>query len=550
MLKRRQQNQQQHQQKNPDNKLIYFVENKKKQIFLVILLLAFFIRIQKISIGLPYILNSSESQYISDLLVLIKNPFKIHVFNEPSLFLILNSIVLFLTSGTVNVSNLVNALESNPQALFIPLRVLSALFGVGSVVLVFLIGDLFGVLTGVFASAFLTVAFLHIKYCQLFSPFIPMVFFSLLSIFFALKVYSNKDSRLKLYFISMLSASLSASMHYIGLLSIVPLLTVMILSKETEKIKIHTIYFLALFLALNPYSVFSLVSLIWTGLDQYLNGYSIYHYSSFINYSLTFLLQGIGPVIFFTALCLLKYKESYDENSLKSLFILPVFYISIIGLMHITEISYAILIVPFLCLASAMFFESFINEYPDKQFIFILLLLFALWIPFKYSEKYKRTMGLSDTRVIATEWMHENTTEDFSIAYDKNSIQLVWFDPYKKEALKSIVDDPDILANPLRYEITSKLLKNKNWFKIIKRKVDYVVINSIDEERVLRKTGNSLEKEYYKKFEKLDPIIVFNPYLKEYDKKTRFSVLEDLYSPFETLWQRERSGPIIKIYKI
>lgn len=550
MPKHHQLNQQHLQQRNPEDRLIYFIESKKKQVFFAIVVIAFLIRIQKINIGLPYILNPSEAQYLSDLLALIKNPFKIHVFNEPSLFLVFNSIVLFLTSGTVNVNNLVNALESNPQALFVPLRILSALFGVGSVVLLFLIGDLFGALTGVFASAFLAVSFLHIKYCQLFSPFAPMVFFTLLSILFALKAHSNKSENLKLYFISMVFASLSASMHYIGIISILPLLMIMSLNKDVEKIKTHLSYFLILFLALNPYSIFSFISFIWTGLEQYLSGYSNYHYSSFINFLFSFLLQGIGPVIYFTALFFLKYKKNYDENSLKLLFVLPIFYISVLGLMHITEIPYAVLIVPFMCLASAMFFESFANEYPDKRFIFILLLLFALWIPFKYSEKYHRTIGLSDTRIIATEWIHENTTEDFSVAYDKNSIQPSWFDPYKKDVLTNIVDDPDVLTNPLKYEITEKLLKNKNWFKIIKRKVDYIVINSVDEERVLRTSNDSFEKKYYNKLKRLEPIIVFNPYLKEDDKKTHFSVLEDLYSPFETLWQRERSGPIIKIYKI
>ena len=67
---------------------------------------------------------------------------------------------------------------------------------------------------------------------------------------------------------------------------------------------------------------------------------------------------------------------------------------------------------------------------------------------------------------------------------------------------------------------------------------------------VLRKPGNSLEKEYYAKFLKLEPLITFNPYLKETEKKIRSFLLEDLYSPFASLWKRERSGPLINIYKL
>lgn len=551
MLKHHKQNLQQLQQRSPEDHIIYFLENKKKQVFFGILFFAFLIRVQKFNIGLPYVLNPSEAQYLSDLLALVKNPFKPHFFNEPSFFLTINSIVLFLTSGTLNINNLINALESNPQALFIPLRVLSALFGIGSIVLIFLIGDLFGVLSGIFASAFLAVSFLHIKYCQIFSPFIPMTFFSLASILFALKAYGIKDEKtFRLYLISMVFAVLSTSMHYIGILSILPLMFTMLINKHEENLKTQLTYFLILFLVLNPYSIFSLINFIGTSLNRYVEGYYSYHYSTFINFMFSFLLQGIGPVVYFTALFFMRYKENYDENSLKLLFILPISYIGILGFMHIVEIPYAVLLIPFICLASALFFESFINDFPDKRFVFILLLLFALWIPFKYSEKYNRTISLPDTRVIATEWIRDNTTEDFSVAYDKNSIQPSWFDPYDKKALQNLIEDPDILNNPLKYEIKEKLLKNKKWFTLLKKKVDYVVINSVDEEKSFRKPEDSLEKKYYRKFQRLEPVIVFNPYLKEYDKKMHFSVLEDLYSPFETLWQRERSGPIIKIYKI
>lgn len=550
MSKQHQQNQQQHQQRNPEDRLIYFIENNKRNIFFAILIVAFLIRIQKINNGLPYILNPTESGYLSDLLALIKNPFKIHSFNEPSLFLALNSIILFITSGTVNVSNLVNALESNPQALFIPLRIVSILFGVGTIALTFLIGDLFGSLCGIFASAFLAVCFLHLKYCQVFSPFIPMLFFILLTVLFSLKAYYNKEESLKLYFFAMIFALLSASMHYVGIFSILLLIFVMSLNKDTDKIKTHIKYFAILFLALNPYVIFSLVHFLMTCLTRYMNGFDIYPFSSYLNFFITFLLQGLGPVVYCTAFFFLKYKNNFDKNSLKIVFFLPLFYIAILGFMHITQIPYAVLIAPFFCLASGMFFESFANEYPDRRFALIVLLLFALWVPFKYSDKHNRITSLSDTRVIATEWIHENITEDYSVAYDKNSVQVDWFDPYKKDVLKNIVDDPDILSNPIKFEVTEKLLKRKNWFSLMKKKVDYVVIDSIDEEKAFRKPNNFLQKKYYIKFQQIEPTIVFNPYLKEYDKKIKYSVLEDLYSPFESLWHRERTGPIIKIYKI
>ena len=42
----------------------------------------------------------------------------------------------------------------------------------------------------------------------------------------------------------------------------------------------------------------------------------------------------------------------------------------------------------------------------------------------------------------------------------------------------------------------------------------------------------------------------FNPYLKDLEKDLNSSLIEDLYSPYLTLWERERPGPVIKVYKL
>ena len=126
------------------------------------------------------------------------------------------------------------------------------------------------------------------------------------------------------------------------------------------------------------------------------------------------------------------------------------------------------------------------------------------------------------------------------IIWDKNSIQINWHNPY----------EPESLLDKKRFIITPKLLEKKHWLGYLRKKVDYAVINSLDVETVLRNPENSYKKKYYKEIQKLKPVITFNPYLLEKEKEIRHSLLEDLYIPFNALWQRERAGPLIKVYKL
>jgi hypothetical protein len=77
-----------------------------------------------------------------------------------------------------------------------------------------------------------------------------------------------------------------------------------------------------------------------------------------------------------------------------------------------------------------------------------------------------------------------------------------------------------------------------------------VVINSLDYERVLRDKNPKLLEKYYKRLLKLKPAITFNPYLRDKETKIRSSLIEELYSPSSQLFDRERTGPLIKIYKL
>ena len=339
-------------------------------------------------------------------------------------------------------------------------------------------------------------------------------------------------------------------MHYSGLISILPLLFVLALKKEYVELKSVLGRFVFLSVILNLFVVIDFVFLFPKILNSYFIGYNNYHLSSFLLYLFKYLWHGVGPVVWLSAVFSLLYLKNYDNLKIKVLFLIPIAYLAFIGLFHFTELGYAVLLVPFFCLASALFFSSFYREDNERKFIFILLVLFALWIPFKYSVKYNKLMSLPDTRTIASDWVKENVSDRMKIAWDKNSLQLNWQNAYDKKELKGLTGEAVLLLNRRNFPIEYDLLKKKDWFKFLRKKADYVVINSYDYELTLKQSGQIPKKKYYLKMLKQKPYMVFDPYLKDYDKKTKHSLPEELYSPFLSLWQRERSGPVIKVYKI
>ncbi len=526
------------------------LKKRRNKLLLFFIVIGLYLRLQGINYGLPYVLNPDESDNLIRVLGFCKNCFKYFAnsacINISPLYLLLNSFVICLTSHTLNIDNLGNLLEVNPGALFVPLRFLSSLFSVGSIAVVYFIGIRVAPLVAIIASGLLSVSMLHVEFSQMFMPFSAMTFFCLLSGLYAFKTKTSKNRDLTL---SVIFALLSFLIHPIGIVSIIPLL---FFNWSREKFYLKSTILFIIALLLNIHYFFHLPSLFLTIFKSYLVNYYNYHSSSYLLYSFKFLLLGIGPIAYFGSLWFLKYRKDYDVTLLKMVFSVPIFYIGLIGFLHLTKAEYAMLIIPYFCIAAGLFFNSIFEraQTDNKKLIFIFLLLLAFWIPLKYTLKYNKIISLPDTKTEATEWIKQNTSENYKIAWDKNGIQPNWHDPYDKQKLKDLVIDQEVLVNRQRFLINLKFLEKKDWFKILKKKVDYVVVNSLDYEQVLRQPGKKLEKKYYRKMLKLKPVIAFNPYLKELDKNTKGLLIEDLYLPVLTLWQRERAGPVIRIYKL
>ncbi len=525
--------------------------NNAKTITLLLLFIVFvsiYLRLPGIYNGLPYILNIDESSAFLKAASLFKDFFKFKSL-EPSLFNYVSAIILFINSWTFDTNSILNILEVKPGSLYVSLRLLSVIFGVGAVALVYLIGSVFGSLVGIIASGLIAVSLLHIKFSQLFLPYSALAFFSLLNTYSLIKVFNGKSSKMTL---PLVFSFICSSINYFGLLNYVPVLMVMAIKKDFSALKKFWLISLISYIVINPQVILTLPMLLKNGVTGYINGYFSYHGSSYLLYGCNSLLQGVGLIAWLSIFLLLFCKEDYDKNLLKLLFSLPLIYLAVLGFFHVTSIGYGVILVPYVCLACGLVFNHFYKRRVDdsSKFMFIFLLLIAFWIPLKYTFKYKKIMSLSDTRIIATEWIEENASGNVKIVWDKNSVQPHWYDAYNKAELEKLVSDPYLVTDKRKFFINPELLKRDRWLKLLKKKVDYVIVDNIEYEKFLRKPGHKIEKKYYKGILKLKPYLVFSPYLIENEKIAKQGLIEELYSPFLSLWQRERPGPIIKIYEM
>ena len=173
----------------------------------VILAFGLFPRRDNLGFGLPSIYDPDEPIFMITAFKLLKD----HTFN-PGWFGHPGSTTIYLlalidvvtvalgvaTGRFANVHDFAAAAYADPALLFLPSRFAMVLFGVGCILLTFLIGRaLFGSRTGLVAAFLLAVNPLHIVWSQVIRTDVMASFFTLVSLLFAIRV--AKAGRLRGY---------------------------------------------------------------------------------------------------------------------------------------------------------------------------------------------------------------------------------------------------------------------------------------------------------------------------------------------------------------
>ncbi len=404
-------------------------------------------RFAGINSGLPnFVFYTDEGLFSDPVLRILKtgdlNP---HVFIYPSLYIYLETIIsyVYFAFSTVSSSSYASVSEIPEPDLFLIWRALTALFGVSTIALTYVISrKIFNPGMGLLSAGILTATFIHVLYSQYIKNDIPVLFFGLISLYFSYCILEH--GRLRFYILSGFFVGLSAATGYNGIFFGVPVLVAHILRNvENKKVRIDTFFLLlfplilaAVFLGFFtgcPYCVIDypdFTGSIW--INRLLSGNplipadinvmisSLDGTPNWLWYIRYLASSGLYYPIFLAAsggmiLCL----SNFDRKK-AFLFSFPaVYFLFLISGIYRTD-RLTILLSPFFAIFSAVFLEYMINkieskadmEYGYKKILIFLILVIVIGIPMLRIFIFDYTSSQPDTRELTAEWIYSNVPKE------------------------------------------------------------------------------------------------------------------------------------------
>ena len=502
--------------------LLKFVEEKNRIILCLILGVAFSVRIIGIGWYLPYTYYHDEYHTVGRGLNLItpdgaklffspqameddgvlrifllqrakKGYFSPHSFSYPPLYVYIQAFfykIYFLFGSLIGSFNSLK--DVTLGGIFLIGRFVSLLFGMGTVLLVYLVGKrIYSRKVGLLSSLFLSFTFLHILYSKIIKPDIAMSFFIVLSFLFVYFIYEK--GRLRDYILASIFMGFSVATKYGGIVLIVPLFLAHLFNGLEKKRKLISIFFdkriffLIFFAGLGfliacPYALPKFSGLLGTikgTLDwlaplkgsRYMGGWSFY-----LTVSLN---RGMGLFLELFSLAGIIYGIICHRKKDILLLSFPlVFFLLVGGFSHRTD-RYILYIIPFLVIFAAMFVGAITSRMfslrKKKSLIAFAVIGIILVFPVIRVTRYLHLLTQKGTLFQAKEWIEENIAEGSKIALE-TYCPPVSFKRY------NVYQPGQIGIVPF------------NWYK--GRKYNYIIISSFMYERYLRSESDYRKQNY------------------------------------------------------
>ncbi len=423
---------------------------RDKWLLVSVLIIGGILRFAGVSYGLPYVYRSDEPTMVDIALNILKtrdlNP---HWFGYPSVMFYLNALVYaiyFLLWRAVGIFKTVADMQApyfitmgvgrelTPNLLLLG-RSLTALFGMGCVFLIYIIGKrVQNVWVGVLSAAILAVSPTAIGWSQNIAPDTFALFFILVSLLATLGIYQNAD--LRSYVLSGAAAGVAVSSKYNAVFILIPMLVAHFLriarnaDTQYRNLIIGIIAGIIGFVIATPFSVLdsqNFVRGLMLGPNQYIfEGHTGWEGNS-LQWYVTYLLtrEGLVVPIALSAILYVFYSRSRMGLVLSSF---PIVYFGVISQLLIRNPQTVLFIIPFLgLLASSLLvnLRGAIRGFPAMRGAssvavgcFILL---VLALPLRASLDYDIRLIQPGSREVARVWLESNLPSGARIALESYS---------------------------------------------------------------------------------------------------------------------------------
>jgi hypothetical protein len=540
----------------------------------MIFALALGLRVWGIGFGLPYAYHADEPTYVSQALNLgagiigrQPNPtaFSNILFGEYAGY--------FLTGRLIGLFSSTAAFEQayrvDPSVFLLLSRLTSALFGAGSVVIVYFLGARSTRRTvGLVAALFLAVSFLHVRDSHYGVPDVVATFFICLTVLFSIVAYQKWGLRYLCY--AAASAGFAAAAKWsVWQVGIPPLIMTVayvrhqIRQATATKSKLALNLFLVGLCLAGGFALggFQLLLRPGTYLEYALRearageagGFGFWQIDTLPgwNFYLNTLLYGLGAILLILGIAGLARRTmiAARHRDLMSVILIsfPLLYFLVMGSTQHYFARYALPLVPFIALFAAEFaiaaYDWLMIKKPSlARAITAILIVGALATPLLNSIQHDVLLTKVDTRTLAKQWIEASLPAGAKIAAD-------W--PIHTPALAAVdstVANDSAKAYQVQYIGGSGLSDHPlEWYQ--KQGFEYLIASSFiyDIPLVFPKQGAD-RKKFYGSLPQQAKL------LKEFSASPEGIALpflfDEIYGPAISLWQRERPGPTIKIYQL
>lgn len=534
----------------------------------LLLLLALVLRIWGIQFGLPYAYHVDEITYVSAALnlgagVIGKQPnptgFSNILFGEYALFFLLGR----LTGLYSSTADFEAAYRSDPSLFLLLGRLTSAFLGTLTVLTVYWTGKAMrDRWTGLIGALFLATAFLHVRDSHYGVPDIAATF--LLSLTVLLGVLSIQRSSWRFLALAALSAGLTITTKWSLWLVVTPFALAFFwsvfhnaeASRPALKVGIALASLLAGLLLggfqlfLQPFTYIEYALREWR--SGAAGGFGIWQidtvsgwifYLKTLGYGLGVLLAGLAFVG--AGLQIIKVPRGWDHIGLL-LIVFPLFYFLVMGATRHYFARYALPLIPFAALFAAeaiMALGAWLSaRSPGMGRVMVTgLVLVALVQPLAASMRHGVLLARTDTRTLAKTWIEQNIPEGAKIAMD-------W--PTHGPPLST----PE-LATPYSQRVYDVTLMGGaglsdhplDWYR--ENGFDYLIASSFIYQipLVLMEQDQGRAAFYASLDHELAGVQEFHA---TNDGSEPDFIFDEIYGPAISLWERERPGPVLKIYKV
>ncbi len=440
----------------------------------LVLTVAAVLRFWGIGAGIPFAIGVDEPEVMGRVVAMMKsgdlNP---RFFDYPGLVFYLNlplAVLRFLV-GALN-GEWHSLAEVSPADFYLWARALSALLGVATVFVLYMIGLRWGTRHALLGAGLLAVMPLHVRESHFVLTDVPSTLFATITLLLSLDAQEKNTT--KAFLLAGAAAGLTAGSKYnAGLVIVLPLLAAWLANVGmTARIRTMLLVIggcLAAFLVVAPYTILDLPAF----LDGFARltlsyrprvgdvdpGWMVYgkHLRNALGWPALLLL--IAGVI----LALVRAFRGPGHARWALLVVFPLLYFWFISDKSLIFGRYLLPMVPAVCLLAAIAVVSGVSllrrfDIPrlPRTALIAFLTCAALFQPIRQSIDFARTMARRSTQAVAYEWIRKNIPAGAHVIIEKFDLRLPE-PPYRVEHTPRLTDraPEDYTARGIQYAIAS-----------------------------------------------------------------------------------------------